>query len=58
MHENLFLNLNSLLITQITVTSKEDVPEFGPSLPNPAVFSKVCATLMYEHAATTVQSIQ
>ncbi|XP_028394360.1 rap1 GTPase-activating protein 1-like isoform X2 [Dendronephthya gigantea] len=25
---------------KITVTAKEDVPEFGPSLPNPAVFSK------------------
>lgn len=25
---------------KITVTSKEDVPEFGPSLPNPSVFSK------------------
>jgi hypothetical protein len=34
---------------QITVTSKEDVPEFGPSLPNPAVFSKVCTVLCIEH---------
>ncbi|XP_046850590.1 rap1 GTPase-activating protein 1-like isoform X2 [Xenia sp. Carnegie-2017] len=25
---------------KITVTAKEDVPKFGPSLPNPAVFSK------------------
>ena len=32
-----------LILFQVSVTAREDVPHFGPKLPNPAVFKKVCA---------------
>ena len=30
------------ICTQVAVTAKDHVPEFGPPLPDPAVFQKVC----------------
>lgn len=30
-----------IFITQVSVTAREDVPSFGPQLPNPPVFQKV-----------------
>ena len=30
-----------VLCQQVSVTAREDVPPFGPPLPNPAVFRKV-----------------
>lgn len=32
---------NNILCQQVSVTAREDVPPFGPPLPNPAVFRKV-----------------
>lgn len=29
-------------VIQVSVTAREDVPHFGPKLPNPAIFKKVC----------------
>jgi len=32
-----------LLVPQVSVTAREDVPSFGPPLPSPPVFQKVGA---------------
>lgn len=35
------IGANNILYQQVSVTAREDVPPFGPPLPNPAVFRKV-----------------
>ena len=31
-----------IIVCQVTVTAREDVPYFGPSIPQEGVFNKVC----------------
>ena len=35
-----------LMSLKVSVTAREDVPHFGPKLPNPAVFKKVCVPFL------------
>ena len=37
----MYFKLLNLFDWQVSVTAREDVPSFGPPLPNPAVFRKV-----------------
>lgn len=34
---------------KVSVTARDDVPFFGPTLPNPAVFKKVCKKKVRSH---------
>lgn len=38
----MILTLFLLILFQVSVTARDDVPFFGPPLPNPAIFRKVC----------------
>lgn len=39
---------HSLVLFQVSVTARDDVPFFGPSLPNPAIFRKVCFIVRWQ----------
>lgn len=42
--------IHKKIIVQVSVTARDDVPFFGPTLPDPAIFKKVSWKNLWKHA--------